>query len=244
MGFIGNYMATERGDVNMDQNVQADQYVGDTSTQLSDTSNRAKQIATDTDAFATPLADSAGQTAQNAFAQYNDLFSGVVADAKNYDSPAELERVRQEAAGNANVAADVAENSRRVALQRIGVNPGSPAANSPDFSAQIAREAGVADAMNRAVADRRDKALALRTNAAVGAGTAASTFAGLGVNLKNAPLPALSASTQAMAAKAGLAGSLYSSAVKDAGQTLEFNKAGQKITANVIQSLYSTNSQS
>lgn len=127
--------------------------------------------------------------AKSDFERYNALYKPLedqtISDAKTYDSPAELERVRAEAAGNANTALDTADESRRIELQRRGVNPGSKAFTTPDSSVSLTRAAAVADSMNRATAGRKDAAIALRSGVA---GFGRSTLSS-GINTTNAALP-------------------------------------------------------
>lgn len=127
---------------------------------------------------------------KDSWEKYKALYSPIeeqsVNDAKNYDSPEEMARVRQEATAGANSAFDAAENSRRVELARMGVNPNSGRFADPNATS-LMRAAGVADAGNRAAAGRRDSAIALRSGVATAgralpgvaltAGGAASTTA-------------------------------------------------------------------
>lgn len=116
--------------------------------------------------------DIAGQNEQQAIDQWNrykTLFAPVedkmVSDATNYDSPEQYDRVRQEAAGNANSAFDTAQASRDLGLEHMGVNPNSGRFVDPTAMG-LQRAAGVAGAENTATANLRDKAIALRAGAA------------------------------------------------------------------------------
>src|SRR5262249_25108208 len=89
----------------------------------------------------------------------------MVSDATNYDSPEQYERVRQEAAGNANQAFDTALQSRDIGLTRMGVNPNSGRFADPNATS-LARASTVAGSMNEATANLRDKAIGPRAGAA------------------------------------------------------------------------------
>lgn len=241
MGFLGNALSTKRDDVNSDGEAERrSPFTGTTSADLNTNYDDARKISQDSQTAARPVGEAALSSSGTAFADYDKLFAKGVDDAMSYDSPAELERVRQEAAGNANTAGDVAEASRRVALSRMGVNPGSDKFSAPDNAASVARTIGVADSMNRAVADRRDKAIMLRGQTAGMAGSAASSFAGLGINAFNAGVPALAAATQAKTAQGGFDANMYATAVRDSIATGDQNVRRQENTGKIINTAMSS----
>jgi hypothetical protein len=101
--------------------------------------------------------------------RYKNIFAPneerLAKDVAGYDSPEELARVRQEAAGNANQAFDTAQASRNIQLTRMGVNPNSGRFAAPG-SDDLNRTIATSDSMNRATAGRRDAAIGLRGNLA------------------------------------------------------------------------------
>lgn len=151
------------------------------------------------------LADDASANATDMWNRYRTQYQPVenqtVQDATQYDSPEQMERVRQAAAGNANSAFDTAQASRNVDLTRMGVNPNSGRFGDPT-AMTLARTAGTADAMNRATQARQDTAIALRSGV-VNQGT---QVAQLGDQAHQIALSATSAATGATNA-AGLAAS-------------------------------------
>lgn len=153
------------------------------------------------------LSADATANAADMWARYKGVFqpveNQVVQDAAGYDSPEQLARVRQDAAGNANVAFDTGQASRAVELERMGVNPNSGRFADPNALA-LSRTTGVADSMNRAVADRQDRAIALRQG-----------VAGFGMNVASAgdrareiALAATGAGTGVMNAAGGVASTM------------------------------------
>jgi hypothetical protein len=183
----------------------------------------------------TKIGGAATGAAGRSFQDYLDTIGAVKSDAMNYDSPEEMERVRQEAAGNANSAFDTAQQSRAIQLAQMGVNPNSGRFADPN-ALTLQRTMGVADAMNRATAGRKDQAIALRSNVANMTGNAATGFSGVGVNAgktaidtgvagNNAALPWLTAANQPLSTQAGYLQALYGTAAADAGRTLDFNKS-------------------
>lgn len=174
------------------------------------------------------LADLSETNAADMWNRYRTLYQPIenqtVEDAKNYDSAAQMERVRQEAAGNVNSAYDTARASRAVELARMGVNPNSGRYVDPT-SADVGRSAAVADTMNRATADRQDRAIMLRQGvaqfgtgisaagdraheialAATGQGTGVmNAAAGTGSALRTAPVAWTNAATAAYNAAGGI----------------------------------------
>lgn len=142
------------------------------------------------------LADNATANADQLWNTYRSVYAPVgeraARDAMNFDSPEEMARVRQEAAGNANVAADTAQASRAIQLEHMGVNPNSGRFVDPTALA-LARTSGVADSMNRATADRNIQGIGLRQGVAqFGLGVA-----GLGNTSQNIALNAVQAGTTA-----------------------------------------------
>lgn len=151
------------------------------------------------------MSDEAMANARDMWSTYRDVYAPVGAraasDAMSFDSPEEMARVRQEAAGNANVAADTAQASRAVQLEHMGVNPNSGRFADPT-AMSLARTAGVADAMNRATTDRNLQGIQLRQGVAqFGQGVA-----GLGMTSQNIAMNAIAGGTGATNA-AGLAAS-------------------------------------
>lgn len=143
--------------------------------------------------------DRALDISKSEWERYNNLFRPVedrlVADVQAYDSPEEMDRVRQEAMANANQALDTAARSRRVELMRMGVNPSAGAISSPDSSMDVSRSIAVSDAANRATAGRRDQAIALRAG-----------VAGFGRQLPSTALASSVSATQALNARAARIG--------------------------------------
>jgi hypothetical protein len=153
------------------------------------------------------LADNASANAQDMWNRYRGTFqpveNQVVQDATQYDSPEQMERVRQAAAGNANAAFDTAQASRAIDLARMGVNPNSGRFADPN-AIVLSRTAGVADSMNRATAGRQDTAIALRQ----GVGQFGTGVAQLGDQAHQIALQATGAGTGAMNAAAGTASTI------------------------------------
>jgi len=168
------------------------------------------------------LADDFSATANDMQSRYRSIFQPVedqsVKDATGYDSPEQMARVRQEAAGNANSAFDTAQASRAVQLSQMGVNPNS--GRFGDATAlTLARTGATADAMNRATADRNDRAIALRqgvasfgmnvNSAADRAREIALAATGAGSGVLNAAAGTTSALRTAPVAWSGAANALY-----------------------------------
>lgn len=153
------------------------------------------------------LADDASANAQDMWSRYKSVFQPVedqvVKDAAGYDSPEQMARVRQEAAGNANSAFDVAQASRNVQLTRMGVNPNSGRFVDPTANA-IQRVGATADSMNRATADRADRAIALRQ----GVASFGMNVASAGDRAREIALAATGAGTGAMNAAGGVASAI------------------------------------
>jgi hypothetical protein len=152
---------------------------------------------------------------KNIFAPNEDR---LAKDVAGYDSPEEMERVRQEAAGNANQAFDTAQRSRGVELARMGVNPNSGRYAAPG-SDDLNRTIATSDSMNRATAGRSDAAIGLRGNLAnfgTGVAQTGGTFAAQGAGylnaaanaasgIRTAPANWLNAATGAYASAGGMA---------------------------------------
>lgn len=156
------------------------------------------------------LADASQNNAVGNWKQYQSTFapvnSQVATDAMNYDSPDQMARVRQEAAGNANEAFDTAMASRNAGLTRMGVNPNSGAFADPNATS-LARAQAVAGSENTATANRQDTAIGLRSNAA-----------GLGLNVN-----AAGNQDAGLAVQAGIAATSNTNAANMAASTMRGN---------------------
>lgn len=191
------------------------------------------------------IAKTASEGATKSFEDYQKLFAQVSADATNFDSPEQMARVRQGAAGNANAAFDAAENSRRVELTRMGVNPGSARFGAPDNSASLIRAAGVAGAMNEATAGREAGGIQLRGQAAGMASSAAGAGAQIGLDASrgsvatkvaglNAGLPWYQAGNSMTQGAAANMASIYGTATKAYGDSLDYAMKTKQLTADEI----------
>lgn len=97
--------------------------------------------------------------------RYKSIFAPneerLASDIAKYDSPEELARVRQEAAGNANQSFDTALRARSLERSRMGINPNSGAAG-PNVQEDLARTVATAGGMNTATRARIDQGIGLR----------------------------------------------------------------------------------
>lgn len=129
------------------------------------------------------IADMSNEQALDQWKRYQTTFAPIedkmASDAMNYDSPEQMARVRQEAAGSANQAFDTAQRSRDIGLQHMGVNPNSGRFVDPNGAGTLNRTIATSDSMNRATAGRNDVAIGLRANAAGFGRNVAGAAAGL-----------------------------------------------------------------
>lgn len=104
----------------------------------------------------------------------------MYADAAGYDSKAELDRAAGQASTDVAAQLGAANDARRRALARSGVNPADGRALAMEQDAATQGALGTADAMNKARDSRRLQGIMLRKDAAGFArgmpGTAAQTF--------------------------------------------------------------------